>query len=107
MLRRLGPRRRSRINSTGSLSPEITAGACRHFDGAGLSGGTENARLENGGLENAAPNCRTGKRKKRHAWKAKRCTSHVVFNRISATDERVPQCHSKSSITAMQAATHK
>ena len=54
-------------------------------------GGTENARLEN-----AAPNCRTGRRVKRHAWKAKRCTSHVVgFNRISDTDERVLQCHSK------------
>jgi len=43
-----------------------------------------------GGLENAAPNCRTGKRGKRHAWKAKRCTSHIAaFNRISDTDERV------------------
>ena len=37
-------------------------------------GGAENARLEN-----AAPNCRTGKRGKRHVWKAKWCTSHVIF----------------------------
>jgi len=29
---------------------------------------------ENGRLKNAAPNCRTGKRWKRHVWKAKWCT---------------------------------
>ena len=52
--------------------------------------GTENARLEN-----AATNCRTDKRGKRHVRKAKQCTSDVVFNRISDTDERVLQCHSK------------
>jgi len=36
-------------------------------------GGTENARLEN-----VAPNCRSGKREKRHVWKAKLRTPHVV-----------------------------
>jgi len=36
-------------------------------------GGTENARLEN-----TAPNYRTGKREKRHVWKAKLRTPHVV-----------------------------
>ena len=51
----------------------------------------ENAGLENMGLKNVAPNCRTGKCGKRHVWKAKRRTSRVVFNRISDTDERVLQ----------------
>jgi len=36
--------------------------------------GLENARLE----LNAAPNCRTGKCEKRHVWKAKLRTPHVV-----------------------------
>ena len=30
----------------------------------------------------------TGKRGKRRVWKAKRCTSHVVFKRISDRDEQ-------------------
>ena len=53
-----------------------------------LYGGTENARpentvktagLENARLENTAPNCRTGKREKRHVWKAKLRTPHVIL----------------------------
>ena len=61
----------------------------------GKRGTVKNAWPENAELENAAPNCRTGNRGKRHVWKAKRYTSHVVFNRISDTDEGVLQYHSK------------
>jgi len=48
-------------------------------------GTVQNARSENARLENAASHCRTGKRGKRHVWKAKWCTTHVVFNRILDT----------------------
>jgi len=47
---------------------------------AGKRGTVKIAESENAGLENAAPNCRTGKRQKRHVWKAKWCTSHIVFS---------------------------
>jgi len=41
-----------------------------------LDGRTENARLEN-----AAPNCTTGKRGERHVWKPN-CVLHVVFSLV-------------------------
>jgi len=59
----------------------------------------------NRGTGKRSTNCRTGKRGKRHVWKAKRCTSHLVFNRISDTGERVRQyVIQKGSISAVQTA---
>jgi len=43
----------------------------------GKHGMVKTAGLENARLENAAPNCRTGKREKRHVWKAKLRTPYV------------------------------
>jgi len=49
-----------------------------------VGGGTENARLGTRDgkkyrvIKNVEPNCRTGKGGKRHVWKAKWCTPHVV-----------------------------
>ena len=46
-------------------------------------GTVKTAGLENARLENAAPNCRTGKCGNRHVWKAKLRTSHrVVFSLV-------------------------
>jgi len=39
-------------------------------------------RTENARLENAASNYRTGNSEKRHVWKAKLCTSHIVLTLV-------------------------
>ena len=44
------------------------------------------AGLENAELENVAPNCRTGKRGKRHVWKAKLLTPHADERRLTTID---------------------
>ena len=65
----------------------------------------EKTGLENVGLKNVAPNCRTGKCGKRHVWKAKRCTSEL--SEFQTQTNEYCNVIQKGSIIAVQTGTHK